>query len=641
MKDVMRKAVYNNKTTLIGVFMAIAVAIGPFIPRSAGEAEIPFAEKHNDKSCIFILYSVNVKVNSDWSYETEVHKKIKILKDDAKGMGEIPVYYEKDREEIVSLESVTIAPDGKEYGPTGTQDLNVYGGYPMYSNAMVRVLTLPEVTVGSVIDHKCKIVSKGLAVKNCFWYLYNLMTDVPIQEQAFSITMPKSLGIKYKEFALTTKPVITETPTEITYSWTVKDMDADDEGEDYLPPPTPESCKESFEFSSIADWKGVSDWFGSLIRKNLEITPAIRDTALRLTKDKISARDKTRAILEYVQKDFRYVSMSFGDNALEPHPTGEVFANKYGDCKDLSLLCKAMLSAAGVASDLCLFNTEYAINDPKSDLPIPTLFNHVLLSVKDDKEGDFFADPLLDGYDIGEYPAAYQMAYVFIVTEDGGRFARFPVFGEENNCNRTHSVITIARDGSAVVEVDTVWDLESSVQNRAMLKSMNNQQKKKFYESLDTMLASDGEMIKREITGFDRKYGALKGYSKTRQRNSYPATGDLLIIDIGGFTRGLEFTEAKRKNPIFNPINSLIEEVTTYRVPKGYSVYYMPPDLKIDNGFASVSRKYEKTADGIKVTEMTRFKRVQLPSTDYDKLKKFYDTLPSTTGQRIVFKIAK
>lgn len=629
-----------TRWTVVSLLAVLIVFSGWFTPDSGGVATVPFDERHADKKMFFILYSIDVKVNSDWSYVEKVHKKAKVLKDDAKSLGEIPVFYENGREKIAELEAFTITPENKKLGPAKIQDLNIYSGFPMYSDAMVKVITLPEVTVGAVLEHKFTMVSRGLPIKNAFWYLTDIDSDIPTKEFRFSITMPKSLGIKYKEFGLTRKPKISRTATDITYSWVVSDIDADEDAEDYLPPPAPETIKEGAEFSSIASWKDISDWVLSLEKKNLNITPEIRDKALKLTKDKVSAKDKARAILKYIQKDFRYVSMSFGDNALEPHPTDEVFRNKYGDCKDLSLLCKAMLSAAGVNSQLCLFNTEFDINDPKYDLPVPSLFDHVLLLVKDEKGGDFYMDPLLDGYDIGEYPTLYQMAYVFIITGDGGKFARFPVFDEKRNYEGVNRNITIAKDGSALIEADATWDLDFSVTERQKLKSLSKKELEKFYEGLDTYLASGGEMIARELKGIDREYGVMKPHSKMKRKNEYPVTNGLMIIDINGFERGMDFTNKERKKPIFYSINSVNVEATDFRIPEGYEISYLPPNVNIDNGFVSIKREYVKTPSGVKVMEVTRHRRVELPSTDYIKLKEFYDNISSTTQQRIIVKEA-
>jgi len=600
----------------------------------------PFDSKHNDRSSLFLLYSVDIKVNTDWSYVTKVHKRIKILKDEAKGLGEIPLYYDNDREKITELEAFTITPDNKKHQYSKIQDLNIYAGYPMYSDSMVKVITLPEVTVGSILEHKFTIITKGMAIKNSYWSQFFIDSPVPMKELRYSITIPKSLDIKNKEFGLTRKPKITQDKDNITYAWVVKNIEAEEDAEDYLPHPTPERLKEGIEFSSIKNWQDVSSWYASLVKKNMKVNKEIEDTVKKVTKGKTSVRDRTRAILEYIQKDFRYVSMSFGDNALEPHPTDEVFRNKYGDCKDLSLLCKVMLGAAGINSQVCLFNTEGSITDPQYDLPIPSLFDHVLLLVNDPREGDFYADPLLDGYDIGQYPLSYQMAHAFIVNDSGGKLARFPVFDEKRDYTSCKKTITIEKDGSALIEADSLWDLDFSVEQRDKLNSLNTKQKEKFFEGIDAYLAAGGQMLKRDISGLDQKYGIMKAYNKMKLKDAYPVTDGLMIIDIAGFDRGQDFTEKDRKNPIFYPFNSINEEVTTYRIPKGYVISYVPNDLNLNNGFISIRREYKKTGNEIQVTEITRHKRVEIPPKEYAKLRDFYETLSAKTQQRIIVKTA-
>jgi len=59
---------------------------------------------------------------------------------------------------------------------------------------------------------------------------------------------------------------------------------------------------------------------------------------------------------------------------------------------------------------MTLFNTGFSISDPKFDLLLPSFFDHVILLVEDKKVVDYYIDPLLDGYDLGQYPLNYQGA---------------------------------------------------------------------------------------------------------------------------------------------------------------------------------------------------------------------------------------
>ncbi len=604
----------------------------------ADEQEMSFEQKHSDKDLIFLCNEVFLEVKSDWSYTRRIHQKAKILKEEAKSLGELPLQYAQGRDTVKILYAHTITPDGKKHRYSKIQDFKTYNDYPMYSDAMVKIVTLPEVNVGSIVEFEAVVSSKGMPIKDAFWSNLEFNFARPTQEFSAVITFPKKLGINFKEFNLKHKPSITETPQTITYSWKIKNADPTEKIEEYLPFPAPDSLENAMDFSSIKSWEDVSKWYYALVLKNLKPDKTIVETAKAITQNYASIRDKTRAILEYIQDNFRYVSMSFGENSLEPHPADQIFRNKYGDCKDLSLLSMAMLKAVGISSHVALFNNEFSISDPRYDLPMPDFFDHVLLLVKDEIIGNFYVDPLLDGYDIGEFPLSYQGAYTFIIDEQGGRFDRFPVFDEKRDSKKSTKHVTLHADGSVLVETEEIWELDSSIETRENIKGMDQEDKDQLSRSIDSYFTSGGEMIEKSLEGLDAKYGTLKSHFKYKKKDEYPLNGDMMIIDITGYERNLDFTQKERKKPIFYPGNSLAEEITTFKIPEGFVVSHMPKNLSLKMGFFEIERKYQRNKDTITASEIERFRRSQYPKEDYAKFKDFFDKLSGQTQQRIILK---
>ncbi len=605
------------------------------------EEEVTWKEKHSDRSALVLLKEVNVELKDDWSVIEKTHYKFKIQKEDARALGEIPLHYDKSRENIVDIKAYTITPDGERHRYSKIQDFQVYKGYPMYSDARVKVITMPEVNVGSIIECEYTVVADRMPIENHFWYVDYVPPKAAFGEFKLTVILPKSANVKYKEFNLEHKPKIEEDESRVMYSWHLKEIDDRRETEEFLPPPDLDNIEDCVEFSSIESWADISDWYWGLVEKNLVVNKRIEDKVQELIEGKELTRDKIRIILEYIQENFRYVSMSFDEYALEPHPTKQVFGNKYGDCKDLSLLCMAMLKFAGIKSYITLFNDEFSITDPQYDLPFPWLFDHALLLVKDSEEGDFYIDPLLDGCDISQYPLSYQGAYTFIITEDGGRFGRFSIFDEMRDYSESMRTITIYPDGSALRETKSLWSLDISIRTRYEVDAMNEEEKEKFFQRLEANIALGGEVLDNHIEGLEEKYGILKSHTKIRNSDQYPVIDDMIIIDLGDYDRSFDFTEKERKKPIFYRTNSLEEEMTTYRIPEGFRISYVPKNLNLDIGFFSVERKYEKKENEIVVTEITRNRRIELPREEYDKVKDFFDQLPRKTKQRIVLKKIK
>jgi hypothetical protein len=87
---------------------------------------------------------------------------------------------------------------------------------------------------------------------------------------------------------------------------------------------------------------------------------------------------KVKALYEYVSRNIRYVSLSFGLGRMQPHAASEVLANGYGDCKDKNTLLAALLDAEGIPLDFVLIGSKLKL-DP--DIPAPSQFDHVITRV--------------------------------------------------------------------------------------------------------------------------------------------------------------------------------------------------------------------------------------------------------------------
>ncbi len=628
----------NSFLPLIFLFVFVLSHPRPvFCEAGSVQRVAPFEERHKDALALGVLYEAEVRVNDDGTFTNYSHKKVKILKDEAQRYGEVPIYYDAGSDEISEVEAFTITPEGKKLPYVKSQDLNVYNDFPMYSDAKVKMLSLPEVRVGSVLDIRFTIKTKKIPIPGSFWDMLSFKMRMPTKSLKISLTFPKKLGVRYKEFNLSDKPKITETEDKITYLWEKQDVDSEPPSEDFEPLPDPQNV-EGAEFSSLQSWDVVGKWYSELIQKNLKITPEIRKTAQEVVKGKTALRDKVRAVLEYLQDHFRYVSMSFGANIMEPHPTEEVFRNKYGDCKDLSLLAMAILREAGVESNLALFVNEYKGSDPRYDLPIPALFDHVLLKIKDPGGKDFYVDPWLKGYDLEEYPLEYQGAYTLIIGAQNATFDRLPIFPEQHNTQKETQTEDIDPNGSAVFEASDLETLDFSVDFRMKYHAMNKEEKEKFYQSFDALLARNGEVLERRIEGLENRYGLLKMYSKYKQHDAFPVTEGMMIIDLIGYSSKADFSEKEREKDIFFPVNALKEKIITYRIPEGYVVTHLPENLDLDIGFFQIQRKFEKNGQEIKITEMNRRKRMLISRAEYPRVKEFFDKLQARAHQRIILK---
>jgi Transglutaminase-like superfamily/Homeodomain-like domain len=83
-------------------------------------------------------------------------------------------------------------------------------------------------------------------------------------------------------------------------------------------------------------------------------SPELKAQADDLTKDATTDVAKAQVLYQWVARNIRYVSLSFGTGRYQPHYAAEVLTNRYGDCKDKATLLEALLDAEGIHSSTAL-----------------------------------------------------------------------------------------------------------------------------------------------------------------------------------------------------------------------------------------------------------------------------------------------
>ena len=125
-------------------------------------------------------------------------------------------------------------------------------------------------------------------------------------------------------------------------------------------------------------WAQVAAWYADLEKGRTDPTPEIRAKTQELIQGRATELEKIAALYDYVAKNIRYVSLSFGLGRYQPHSAADVFKNQYGDCKDKHTLLAAMLQAAGIPSDAALIPFSRKID---LDVPSPSQFDHMITAV--------------------------------------------------------------------------------------------------------------------------------------------------------------------------------------------------------------------------------------------------------------------
>ncbi len=246
---------------------------------------------------------------------------------------------------------------------------------PMYSDYRQRHISVTALQPGDTLEYRTvtRIVTPLAA--GHFWYEYRFPKGVVVNEDRLEIDVPKSREVKLK--APVRKPEIQENGDRRVYTWVVKDIRPErDKDEDR---DLDEEIGPDVQLTTFADWKQLAQWYAKLQGERMVVDDGVRKKAAELTKGADSPTEKARRLYDFVARNVRYVSLSFGIGRYQPHAASDVLQNGYGDCKDKHTLLSAMLRAEGIQSYPVLIHSSRKLD---ADVPSPAQFDHVITAAR-------------------------------------------------------------------------------------------------------------------------------------------------------------------------------------------------------------------------------------------------------------------
>ncbi|MBV9669469.1 MAG: DUF3857 and transglutaminase domain-containing protein, partial [Acidobacteriales bacterium] len=303
-------------------------------------------------------------------------------------LGQVPVGYSSANESV----KINYARVRKANGETvnvsdsGIQDLTapVAREAPMYSDFRVKQIIVPSLEVGDTLEYDINVnIEKPLA-QNHFWLEHNFNKDNIMLDEQLEVDVPAAVTVTLKTNPGDEPRIETKDGRRI-YRWKRKNLTLDDDDSDdnakkarLKKDLTDPDRHPDVQMTTFQSWQELGKWFAQLVNERVTPNDALKAKALELTKSKSSEQAKIEALYDYVSKQYRYVSLSFGIGRYQPHPAAEIFSNHYGDCKDKYTLLASMLQAIGLHSDPVLIHSWRHIDE---GVPSPAQFDHVISAV--------------------------------------------------------------------------------------------------------------------------------------------------------------------------------------------------------------------------------------------------------------------
>ncbi len=465
-----------------------------------------------------------------------------------------------------------------------------------------------------------------------------------VEHSSFTARVPKDLDLRYKESNIKLAPEITTDDKYKTYKWAVNNLAPIEYEEGTVSYsgryPTIILAPNRFKLydydGDLSSWKNFGSWENGLIQ-GLNVLPEERKQFFTaLVKEAKNDREKIKLVYDYLQKNFRYVSIQLGIGGYKPFPASFTDQKKYGDCKGLSFYTHAVLNALGIKSYVALINAEYNKEPVDPNFPC-NQFNHMILCIPQKKDS-IWLECTSNTNDFAVLGNFTENRNALLITENGGVLVPTPKSKSSDNVFNAMTRIKLEGDGSGKTE--TVLNT-SGEYKQDMVNYLFNEKK------------DDQKYVIVNYYGF--KQPDEFNVEKIEEGNKFVTNLNMSIEKIPEFVAGskmfltprmykiwsmkLPKSENRRLDYYFEcPFEKT--DTTVFKLPEGYTADALPVEKNIKCEYGSYDSKYWYSATDKSVYSTAKLVLTQhkIPAAKYAGVKTFFDDVLKEDAQRIVIK---
>ncbi|WP_439484258.1 DUF3857 domain-containing protein [Cyclobacterium plantarum] len=315
----------------------------------------------------------------------------------------------------------------------------------LYDGSMTALLHLDGVQKGDIIVLSYSIkgfnpVHQGHFSTN----LYHGFT-IPVNHFNYRVYAGNNQVVYHNDVNIEMEPSIREETSGKVYTWT-SSPEKPIELDNNLPVWTLDLPMTAI--STQKNWREVVQWAMPLYRfDSNQLTSPIQEN--------LETREKALALIRWVQDEIRYLGLESGIGAYKPNPPPKVYRQKFGDCKDKSLLLVALLKKEGIDAFPLLVNTTYRHNLNKI-IPSNSAFDHCVVSLTVDNK-NYFVDPTMANQG-GDLDHSYfpDYGYGLLIKDDVSELIPLPK-PKKPEIDIQEKIYVDSIGGQAMMEIKTIY----------------------------------------------------------------------------------------------------------------------------------------------------------------------------------------
>lgn len=525
----------------------------------------------------------------------------------------------------------------KDYKSSDVKDQSLISDYSIFEDDRLKYLKFFHSSYPYTIEYSYTKDFKGIlnfpswhAVKG-----YNIATEKS------SYTFQKNAGLSVKYLAsknLKTDSVAVGDKKQ--YKWTCNNLSVI-EREPYsvglenitdwvkVSPTQFEYDNTSGNFDS---WKNFGMWIYKLNENGNNLPATTKAQVQDLIKNAKNDKEKVKILYNHLQQNTRYVSVQLGVGGFRPILAEKVAQVNYGDCKALSNYMKALLNEAGIKSNLIVIGNGMPSMNPNYSSMGQA--NHMILAVPLDKDTTFlectdqYAPMGFIGYDNSD-------RNVLMITEDGGKIIRTPVYNAKNNYQIKKAKVIFKDDGNADVSINSQYGYAQFEDRMPYLLLEPVEQRKRIIENNGIPGA---ELIAFKFEQPDKLKAVMNEdlSFKTNQLFSKGADKIFLTLNLQNRQESVPAKIENRKTHFAVGFSYQDEDEITYTLPKGYNIEFLPKDVSLTSEFGSYSAKFSAKDNVITYSRVKLMNAKIFPPEKYNEFVEFNKKMFSADKQKAI-----
>ncbi|HXY31096.1 MAG TPA: DUF3857 and transglutaminase domain-containing protein [Gemmatimonadaceae bacterium] len=567
-------------------------------------------EDYSDQPFVYLLDDGVVRFESDGTGSRTYRQVVQILTPDAaERWGEQTFAYSGGSEKLTVNWVRVLKPNGEVVSakPVHEQEslAPVALEAPVYSDERIHRVSLGGVAPGTLVDYSYTVETVKPLVPGDFFTSWSVVTGRLTRRSRLIVDVPQAMHPHIVERHLTFSKQITEAKGRRIYTWYTSDV-AKPETEPLAPD---SSFGETIALAAPIAWDDVAKWYAGLSDDRYKLTPEIEAKLSEVVKGASTLDDSLRAAHRWVAQDFRYVSLSLGIGGYRPHLPEQVFANRYGDCKDKATFFIALARRMGVQAYPVLLSSGGGVD---RTLPSAHQFDHMIAAVERPK-GYTFVDLTAELVPYGSIPPPEEGEFGLVVHPGGrGEVVTFPESPAADNRSEVHIVGTLAPTGMFAGR----WTREASgAQQYALRGSMSRTTKPDSAERARTTLAianaifegSTGDSLQL-FDGRDlRAEPKISVVIRNGRASSNAGGTEILTLPIRNFAVPQVITSLEARGPRKYPIDldkvwgphTELEELEL-TLPAGWRAK-LPANVNAQSVFGTYTAEYSQQGTELRV----------------------------------------